>query len=103
MRMRVEAEAANSEQPMPERSEPIAVAGEAARGQVMEDKEFNELRKEIIEARNLVIKTDNLLKNLHAEMKLIGNRQQAFERRSVLSSWVAMGIVAVLCTAGAFV
>ena len=32
------------------------------------EKELAEIRKEIIEARNLVIKNDNLLKNLVADI-----------------------------------
>src|SRR5258707_703244 len=37
--------------------------------------EMAQLRKAVIEARNLIIKTDNLLKNLHAEPTLIGRPQ----------------------------
>ena len=62
------------------------------------EKELGEIRKEVIESRNLVIKTDNLLKNLHAEMKMVGKRQEDFQKRQWISSaaaYVAFAIVAV--------
>jgi TolA-binding protein len=66
------------------------------------DKSLDDIRREVIESRNLVIKTDNLLKNLHAELKLVGKRQEDFERRQWISSGVAyLGFLA-LCVAGAF-
>ena len=40
------------------------------------DKGLDDIRREVIESRNLVIKTDNLLKNLHAELKVVGKRQE---------------------------
>lgn len=98
MKVEREGRGAHSEAPVV-----ASVPPEAPREPRMEEKEYNELRKEIIEARNLVIKTDNLLKNLHAELKLVGKRQEVFERRHVLTSATAMGIVAVLCTAAAIV
>jgi TolA-binding protein len=66
------------------------------------DKSLDDIRREVIESRNLVIKTDNLLKNLHAELKLVGKRQEDFERRQWISSGVVyLGFLA-LCAAGAF-
>jgi TolA-binding protein len=61
-----------------------------------------ELRKEVIEARNLVIKTDNLLKNLHAELKLTARKQEQFERRHLATSATALIIFALLATVGAY-
>jgi TolA-binding protein len=55
----------------------------------------------VIEARNLVIKTDNLLKSLHAEVKQVGKRQDDFQKRSWVSSGVAYGLFAALCIGGA--
>lgn len=63
--------------------------------------ELAALRKEVIEARNLVIKTDNLLKNLHAEVKTVGKRQEEFQKRQWISSAVAYALFAILCTGGA--
>lgn len=53
------------------------------------DKDMQELKKEVVEARNLVIKTDNLLKNLHADLKLVMKKQETFEKRSVMTSATA--------------
>ena len=66
-----------------------------------DSKELSEIRKEVIEARNLVIKTDNLLKNLHAEVKAIGKRHEDFQKRQCVSSGVAYVLFAALCVAGA--
>jgi TolA-binding protein len=60
------------------------------------DKEMGEIHREVIESRNLVIKTDNLLKNLHAEVKLVGRKQDEFQKRQWLSSATAYLIFAVL-------
>lgn len=60
------------------------------------ERELQEIRKEIVEARNLVIKNDHLLKNLGADLKTFGKRQETFERRSWLSSAVAYAIFAAL-------
>jgi TolA-binding protein len=65
------------------------------------ERELGEIRKEVIEARNLVIKTDNLLKNLHAELKLVGKRQEDFQKRSYISSGVAYALFAILCIGAA--
>ncbi len=62
---------------------------------------LDEIRREVIESRNLVIKTDNLLKNLHAELKLLGKRQEDFQRRQWISSGVAYATFAALCVTGA--
>lgn len=63
--------------------------------------ELGEIRREVIEARNLVIKTDNLLKNLHAELKMVGKRQEDFQKRQWISSAAAYVLFAGLCIAGA--
>ncbi|MET0401655.1 MAG: hypothetical protein ABW123_04590 [Cystobacter sp.] len=66
-----------------------------------DSKELSEIRKEVIEARNLVIKTDNLLKNLHAEVKSIGKRHEDLQKRQWISSGVAYVLFAALCVGGA--
>src|SRR5882757_790673 len=66
-----------------------------------QDKALEEIRREVIEGRNLVIKTDNQLKTLHAELKLVGKRQEDFQRRQWISSAVAYVVFAALCVAGA--
>lgn len=60
------------------------------------EKELQEIRKEIIEARNLVIKNDHLLKNLGADLKTFGKKQETFERRNWISSAMAYAIFAAL-------
>nr|WP_233262123.1 tetratricopeptide repeat protein [Vitiosangium sp. GDMCC 1.1324] len=75
----------------------------AAETKPEQNKELSEIRKEVIEARNLVIKTDSLLKNLHAEVKAIGKRHEDLQKRQWISSGVAYAIFAALCVAGAVV
>jgi tetratricopeptide (TPR) repeat protein len=65
------------------------------------DSELSLLRKEVIESRNLVIKTDNLLKNLHAELKLMGRKHDEQERRHWMTSVTAYVAFALIASAGA--
>lgn len=64
------------------------------------DKGLEEVRREVIESRNLVIKTDNQLKTLHAELKLVGKRQEDFQKRQWISSGVAYLAFVGLCIGG---
>ena len=59
------------------------------------------LRKEVIEARNLIIKTDNLLKNLHAELKQMGRKHDEQEKRHWMTSVTAYIAFAVIASVGA--
>jgi len=59
------------------------------------------LRKEVLEARNLIIKTDNLLKNLHAELKQMGRKHEEQEKRHWMTSVTAYVVFAVLAAVGA--
>jgi TolA-binding protein len=45
------------------------------------DEELRDIKREIIESRGLVIKTNNLTNALSADLKSIAKRQQAYERR----------------------
>jgi TolA-binding protein len=45
------------------------------------DEELREIKREIIESRGLVIKTNNLTNALSADIKSIAKRQQSYERR----------------------
>ena len=67
-----------------------------------ESGELSLLRKEIIEARNLVIKNDNLLKNLHAELKQMGRKHDEQEKRHWMTSVTAYIAFALLAASGAF-
>jgi len=64
-------------------------------------KAFEEIKREVIESRNLVIKTDSLLKNLHAELKLLGKQQGDFRKKVWVSSAAAYVLFALLCGLGA--
>src|SRR5260370_28033040 len=63
--------------------------------------DMNLLRKEVLEARNLIIKTDNLLKNLHAELKQMGRKHEEQEKRHWMTSVTAYIAFAVIAAAGA--
>jgi len=60
------------------------------------------LHKELIEARNLAIKTDNLVKNLGAEIKQIARRQDTYQRRYLLNSAVAYVLFVVVIFTGLY-
>ncbi len=66
------------------------------------ERDLSDLRREVIESRNLVIKTDNLLKNLHAELKHMGRKQEQFEKRHMATSVAAYILFAAIATLGAF-
>src|SRR5947209_2710853 len=66
------------------------------------DGEMSILRKEVIEARNLIMKNDNLLKNLHAEVKNMARRAEQQESRHIYTSVTAYILFAVLIAAGSF-
>jgi tetratricopeptide (TPR) repeat protein len=85
-----------SEEIIPTRSTPPAVEHRAG------DRDLEILRREVIESRNLVIKTDNLLKNLHAELKQMGRKQELFEKRHMMTSVAAYVLFATIATLGAF-
>jgi len=78
---------------MPTEQKPTMVEGST--------KELGEIRREVIEARNLVIKNDNLLKNLHAELKAVNARQEEFQKRQWRSSAMAYALFTVLAIGGA--
>ncbi|MCP3100418.1 hypothetical protein LZ198_16230 [Myxococcus sp. K15C18031901] len=65
------------------------------------EKELADLRREVVEARNLVIKSDNLLKNLHAEVKAVGKRHEDFQKRQWISSAAAYVLFAVIAVGAA--
>src|SRR5215472_6436715 len=81
-------------------SGPKRKMGNPTEPRVESDRELSEIRREVIESRNLVIKTDNLLKNLHAELKLVGKRQEDFQKRQWMSSAAAYLVFAVLAVVG---
>ncbi len=64
------------------------------------DEEIREIKKEIIESRGLVIKTNNLTNSLAADIKSIAKRQAGYERRFVWNSWIAYILFASLSFVG---
>ncbi|NUP06251.1 MAG: tetratricopeptide repeat protein [Polyangiaceae bacterium] len=50
------------------------------------DEELTEIKREIVESRGLVIKTNNLTSALAADLRTITKRQQSFERRAFFNS-----------------
>ena len=67
------------------------------------EREFSELRREVVEARNQAIKTDNQVKNLSLDVKAFERRFDVLEKRTRLASLGAHAIVAVTIIAAAFV
>src|SRR5215469_7541473 len=60
----------------------------SARPVVAEDygDELRDIKREIVESRGLIIKTNNLTNALAADLKSISKRQLGFERRAFLNS-----------------
>ncbi|HQK20995.1 MAG TPA: hypothetical protein PLJ27_26265, partial [Polyangiaceae bacterium] len=60
------------------------------------DDELREIKREIIESRGLVIKTNNLTNALAADIKSIAKRQQGYERRIVWNSATAYVVFVIV-------
>jgi TolA-binding protein len=60
------------------------------------DDELREIKREIIESRGLVIKTNNLTNALSADIKSIAKRQQGYERRLAWNSATAYVVFVVV-------
>lgn len=60
------------------------------------DEELREIKREIIESRGLVIKTNNLTNALSADIKSIAKRQQSYEKRLTLNSATAYVVFVVV-------
>ena len=63
------------------------------------DEELREIKREIIESRGLVIKTNNLTNALSADVKSIAKRQQSYERRISWNSATAYVVFVVVAFA----
>ncbi len=64
------------------------------------DEEIREIKKEIIESRGLIIKTNNLVNSLGADIKSIAKRQAGYERRFNWNGAVFLVTVAALSFIG---
>jgi TolA-binding protein len=60
------------------------------------DDELREIKREIIESRGLVIRTNNLTNALSADIKSIAKRQQGYERRIAWNSATAYVVFVVV-------
>src|SRR5579863_10618214 len=74
-----------------------SLLGRRASGAMHEvDDELREIKREIIESRGLVIKTNNLTNALSADVKSIAKRQQGYERRISWNSATAYVVFVVV-------
>jgi tetratricopeptide (TPR) repeat protein len=55
----------------------------------MSQDDFKELKKELSDTRNLMIKTDNMIMGLSAELKNIQKKQESYERKYIFNSVAA--------------
>ncbi len=62
--------------------------------------EVREIKKEIVESRGLIIKTNNLVNALGADIKSIAKRQAGYERRFKWDSGIALAVIGVLTFGG---
>ena len=65
-------------------------------------REFNELKREVVEARNQSIKTDNQIKNLSLDMKGFETRFDNLEKRARFATLGAYAIVAITISVAAY-
>jgi TolA-binding protein len=64
------------------------------------DDEVRQIKKEIVESRGLIIKTNNLVNTLGSDIKSIAKRQAGYERRLNWNSGVAIAVIGVISFAG---
>ncbi len=64
------------------------------------EEEIREIKKEIIESRGLVIKTNNIANTLGSDIKTIAKRQAAHERRAWWNSIAAYALLGAACLFG---
>jgi len=62
--------------------------------------EINEIKKEIVESRALVIRTNNLMNSLAADIKGIARKQSNYEKRLTINSAVSYVLFTILIFVG---
>ena len=67
------------------------------------DLEIRDIKREIIESRGLVIKTNNLTATLGSDIKTIAKRQASYERKLTINSAVAYVLTVGVIFVGAYV
>lgn len=65
--------------------------------------DIQDIKKEIIQSHNLIIKTDNLIKNLSGEIRQIQKKQESYERKYWINSIGAYVVIAAVCFAGIYI
>lgn len=63
-------------------------------------RQLSDLRREVIEGRNFIIPTSDLLRMLNTETRVSGVRRKEFERRQLVSSAAAYAAFALLAASG---
>lgn len=66
------------------------------------DARLRELNQELIETRNLTIKTDHAVRNLAGDMRELTRMQETFQKRTLWSSGTAYVLFTVLAVGGLF-
>src|SRR6202044_1396989 len=94
------AQGARGERPVDESLARMQGAGVQRGAEMHEvDDELRDIKREIIESRGLVIKTNNLTNALSADIKSIAKRQQSYERRISWNSATAYVVFVVVAFA----
>ena len=65
--------------------------------------DIHEVKKEVTKTHNLIIKTDNLVKNLSSEIRQIQKKQEKYERKYIFNSVVAYVIFVIIIFGGLYV
>jgi len=65
--------------------------------------DVHEVKKEVTKTHNLIIKTDNLVKNLSSEIRQIQKKQEKYERKYIFNSVVAYVIFVIIIFGGLYV
>jgi hypothetical protein len=65
--------------------------------------DIQEVKKEVTKTHNLIIKTDNLVKNLSSEIRQIQKKQEKYERKYIFNSVVAYVIFVIIIFGGLYV
>ena len=65
--------------------------------------DISEIKKEIVESHNLIIKTDNLVKSLSVEIRQIQKKQETYERKYIFNSVVAYIVITVVIFVGLYI
>jgi TolA-binding protein len=74
-----------------------------AGGASVVEEDIQEIKREAIETHNLIIKTDNLIKNLSTEIRQIEKKQESYEKKYLFNSVMAYVLFVILIFAGLYI